>query len=170
MNHSLLTPTVALAALFLGCHSGTEAVNATAGIQVLPGEESTGQPDAKPRPATAPGIVEAPCESARLLKVRAVERSEARVGGPVAPADDDGTRRTGLATHAIYYLSLDCGGKTYVAGVQRGTPGFQPDDLEAAATLHLRAEGGKIFLKADGGTEFEAVLAAVSLSSSPPGQ
>ncbi len=168
MNYSLLTPVVISATLLLGCHRDTDAVNATAGIQVLPVEEAAGHAAAEPRPATVAGIVEPPCESARLLKVRAVERAEARSGGPVAPTEEDGTRPPGLAAGAMYYLSLDCGGNTYVARVLGGTPGFEPDALEGAAVLHLRAEGGRLFLKADGGTEFEAVLAPAPAPVSPP--
>jgi hypothetical protein len=71
----------------------------------------------------------------------------------------------------MYYLSLDCGGKTYVARVPGGTPGFQPEELEAAGTLRLRAEGGRTYLKSEAGAEFEATLiAAPPTESPPPGQ
>ncbi len=86
------------------------------------------------------------------------------------PTNEGEPRPVGPASGAIYYLSLDCGGKTYVARVPGGTPGFQPEELEAAGTLRLRAEGGKIFLKSKAGTEFEAtVIAAPTAEAPPPG-
>jgi len=115
-------------------------------------------------------VAEPPCESARLLKVRAVEMAEARVGGPVAPTDEGGARPAGVASSTTYYLSLDCGGKLYVARVAGGTPGFHSDELEAASTLLLRMEDGKLFMRSEGGTELEATLAATPPDGPPSGQ
>ncbi len=169
MNHLSLLLAGLVATLLAGCHSDSEGAIAPPDIEVGPEQRSAQELDTEPELDGARVAAELPCEAARLLKVRTVERSEARLGGPVAPAADDETRRAGLATRTIYYLSLDCGGKTYVASVQGGTPGFQPDDLEAAAALHLRTEGGKILLKVDDGMEFEVALAAIpSAGNAPP--
>ena len=160
MTQSFAPLAVVVAALLTGCVD--EAPDSAADLQVAPVQGSAQQLDAKP------AIVESPCESARLLKVRTVERAEARVSGPVPPIEEGETRPAGVASSTIYYLSLDCGGKAYIARVLGGTPGFQPDEMEAAPTLRLRAEGGKIFMKSEGGTEFEATLIATPAPDSPP--
>jgi len=107
-----------------------------------------------------------PCETARLLKVRTVERAEGRPGGPLPPTHEGATRAPEASSGTLYDLTLECGEKAYLARVVGGTPGFRPDDLHAAVSLRLRAEGGKLFLKREGGAEFEATLAA---APSPPG-
>jgi hypothetical protein len=109
-----------------------------------------------------------PCESARLVKVRAVERAERRAGGPVPPTDDGATPAPGVSSSTLYDLTLACGGKTYVARVAGGQSGFRPDELDAAVSLHLRAERGKLFLKREGGTEFEARLTVAPQPKNPP--
>ena len=100
-----------------------------------------------------------PCNTARLLKIRSVEMAESGNRGPVPPSNDDGPRSATSTSPAIYYLSLDCGGKSYVARVARGTPGFQPDELSASTVLQVKEEDGKVFLRSNAGTEFEATLA-----------
>ncbi|MDH4260444.1 MAG: hypothetical protein OEW16_09105 [Gammaproteobacteria bacterium] len=171
MNRLSLALAGGFAALLTGCHSESAGIIAAADIQAAPDQRSARQLNAEPAIEASPAAAELPCESARLLKVRAVEMSEGRIGGPVAPTDENVAQPAGVASSTTYYLSLDCRGKTYVARVLSGTPGFQPDELEAAATLHLRAEDGKVFLKADGGAEFQATLAPGPAPVSPlPGQ
>jgi hypothetical protein len=118
--------------------------------------------------AGEPALARPPCETARLLKVRTVARAEARAGGPVPPTDEGAAPAPDVAPGTLYDLTLECAGKTYMARVVGGTPGFRPGDLEAASTLRLRAEGGKLFLKREGGTEFEATLAAAGSPRVPP--
>lgn len=110
-----------------------------------------------------------PCESARVLKIRTVERAEGRVGGPAPATEDDAAGIPRGISGAIYYISLDCGGKAYIARVSGGTPGFDPDELAAAASVHLRWEDGKVFLQSEHGAEFEAILATLpSPRAAPP--
>ncbi len=138
MTQSFAPLAVVVAALLTGCVD--EATDSAADPRVAPVQGSAQQLEAEQLDAT-PAIVESPCESARLLKVRTVERAEARVSGPVPPIEEGEARPAGVASSTIYYLSLDCGGKAYVARVLGGTPGFQPDDMEAAP--HPAPEGGE---------------------------
>jgi hypothetical protein len=110
-----------------------------------------------------------PCDTARLVKIRTVERVEGRAGGPVPPKEEGAAPGPSAPSTALYDLTLECDGKAYVARVAGGTPGFRPDELEAAVTLHLRVEKGKVFLRREGGKEFEARLATLpSGKGSPP--
>lgn len=118
--------------------------------------------------AEEPALARPPCESARLLKVRTVERAESRAGGPVPPTGEGAAPAPEVSSSTLYDLTLECGGKAYVARVVGGTPGFRPDELDAATTLRLRAEGGKLFLKREGGAEFAATLAAARSPQAPP--
>ncbi|HEX9189556.1 MAG TPA: hypothetical protein VGB87_20945 [Vicinamibacteria bacterium] len=118
--------------------------------------------------AEPPAAVGPPCETARLLKVRTVERAEGRPGGPLPPTHEGATRVPEASSGTLYDLTLSCGEKAYVARVAGGTPGFRPDDLEAAVTLRLRAEGRRLYLRREGGTEFEATLAAAPSTHGPP--
>lgn len=115
-----------------------------------------------------PAIAEPSCESARILKVRTVGLAESGVDGPTPPTEEGTTLSDRPPARAIHYISLDCGGKIYVARVRGGTPGFDPQKLAAAEALDLRVEDGKAFLKSEQGTEFEAVLAAVQSSDTSP--
>lgn len=161
-----LAPLAAIVAVLLtGCNE--EATDNERGPQVVP-SQGTAQPGDAAQSGAVPVTVGLPCDSARLLKIRAVERAESRVGGPVPPTSEGEPRAVGPVSGTMYYLSLDCGGKAYVARVPGGTPGFQPEELEAAGTLRLRSEGGKIFLKSEAGGEFEAALSAVPTPESPP--
>jgi hypothetical protein len=73
-----------------------------------------------------------------------------------------------VSSGTLYYLTLDCGGKAYVARVTGGTPGFRPDELGGGVTLRLTAKGGRLFLRREGGAEFEADLASARSPKRPP--
>lgn len=165
MKHPFAPVAVIVAALLIGCID--EAADNAAESQVVPVQKAAQQPKAEQRD-TASAVTEPPCKSARLLKVRTVEMAEVRLGGPVPPTNEGEPRPVSSASSTMYYLSLDCGGKIYVARVPGGTPGFQPEELEAAGTLRLRVEGGRILLKSEAGIEFEANLIAAPTSESPP--
>jgi hypothetical protein len=103
---------------------------------------------------TLPALASAagsPCELARVLKVRSVELAEAA--------------RASAAPHetAIFYVSLDCDGKTFVARIPGGTPGFDPDAIGALVAVQGWAEHGKSLRVRMGGFETEATLAPAGI-------
>jgi len=117
--------------------------------------------------AERPAAVKLPCESMRLLKVRAEERAEAHGGGPVPPPGQGAALVEGASAGTLYYLTLECGGKTYVARVVGGTPGFRPDELRPGITLRLKDKGGRLFLGRAGGAAFETSVASAPASGGP---
>jgi hypothetical protein len=101
-----------------------------------------------------------PCESARVIGLRAQDISETHAGGPQPPADDARAPGGGRSRAAIYHVMLDCAGEIYLARVT-ATRGFDPERLGKTVTLKS-APGGKILAHGESGAPFEVTLAPVS--------
>jgi len=111
--------------------------------------------DSEEKSAAAP-----PCESARVIGIRAQEISETHAGGSQSPTADAAGPAGGRSRFAMYLLTLDCAGETYLARVS-ATRGFDPDRL--GSTIDLKsAPGGKILARGESGPPFEVTLAPVS--------
>ena len=166
MTRSLAPLAAIVAVLLTGCND--EATDNEPDPQAIPSQGTVQQVNAAQADA-APATVELPCESARLLKIRTVERTKRGSAGRcrrptkgAAPAPDVFSRARSTTSP---WSARERPTWPRVVG---GTPGFRPGDLEATSTLRLRAEGGKLFLKREGGTEFEATLAAAGSPRVPP--
>jgi hypothetical protein len=101
-----------------------------------------------------------PCESARVIGIRAQEISETHAGGSQSPTADAAGPAGGRSRFAMYLLTLDCAGEYYLARVS-ATRGFDPDRLGNTIALKS-APGGKILARGESGPPFEVTLAPVS--------
>ncbi len=115
-----------------------------------------------------PNVTKAPCETARILKVRIVERAESGGIRPTPPTAEAESRDVQPIARPLYYISLECNGRAYMARVVGGTPGFNPAELDAASQLQVKVADGRTILKTENGDEFEAILATIPAQSATP--
>jgi hypothetical protein len=99
------------------------------------------------RPPVSPAVT---CESGRVVRVRALERSEGPVRRPSPAARDERPPSSGRG--ALYFFTLRCGDRNWAASVPEGAPGLRREDLRPRDDVTFRVEGTKLSLKRPDGT------------------